>query len=55
MGGGTNLITNISDIHLHCSKRKADAAILAVKLKFGPRSIKARGYTEEEWNNDKAY
>lgn len=53
MGGGTNLITGKSDIHLHCDKITAHEIIMTIKTQFGPRSIKFRGYSEEEWDNGK--
>lgn len=53
MGSGTNLITGKSDIHLYSDKPTAHLAIMAIRSKFGSRSIKFKSYTEEEWENGK--
>lgn len=53
MGGGTNLITGISDIHFYSDKLSFLLAIATLKRSVGQRAIKVTSYTEKEWNGDK--
>lgn len=53
MGGGTNLITGVSDIHFYSNELSFILAFGFIKRNVGARSVKVTTYTEEEWNGDK--